>query len=131
RLSLREDNADLRLTQLGRNMGLVPDERWDAFNRKRDQIETELQRLKSTWVNPRTLSRESAISLLGRPIEREYSLNDILRRPEVRYDDLMRFRQEDGSLLAGPGLLDVASAEQVEIQVKYAGYVERQKEDVE
>jgi len=130
RLSLREDNADLRLTEIGRKMGLIPDDRWDAFNRKRDQVEAEIQRLKSTWVNPRSLSRESAIALLGKPIEREYSLNDILRRPEVSYEQLMSFQTEEGQYLAGPGLSDPASAEQVEIQIKYAGYVQRQKEDV-
>lgn len=131
RLSLREDNADLRLTEIGRNLGLIPDDRWDAFNRKRDQVEAEIQRLKSNWINPRTLSRESTILLLGKPIEREYSLSDILRRPEVSYEKLMNFKTEDGEYLAGPGLADSASAEQVEIQIKYAGYVQRQKEDVE
>lgn len=130
RLSLREDNADLRLTEIGRKMGLIPDDRWDAFNRKRDQVEAEIQRLKSIWVNPRSLSRESAIALLGKPIEREYSLNDILRRPEVSYEQLMSFQTEEGQYLAGPGLSDPVSAEQVEIQIKYAGYVQRQKEDV-
>ncbi|WP_397476202.1 tRNA uridine-5-carboxymethylaminomethyl(34) synthesis enzyme MnmG [Pusillimonas sp.] len=130
RLSLREDNADLRLTELGRKMGLISDDRWDAFNRKRDALEKEIQRLKSTWVNPKTLERESATTLLGKPIEREHSLFDLLKRPEVSYGELMSFKRPDGQLLAGPGVDDSIVAEQVEIQVKYAGYVARQQEDV-
>lgn len=130
RLSLREDNADLRLTEVGRNMGLVDDTRWDAFNRKRDALEKEIQRLKSTWVNPKILERESAIALTGKPLEREYSLFDLLKRPEVSYESLMAFQKPDGQLLAGPGVHDEVVAEQVEIQVKYAGYVARQQEDV-
>jgi len=132
RLSLREDNADLRLTEIGRKLGLIDDARWDAFNRKRDAIETELQRLKSTWVNPRLLPAEQAESLLGKAIEREYSLSDLLRRPNVSYASLMQARKGDGELLAGPGLLaDEILAEQVEIQTKYAGYIARQQDEVQ
>jgi len=131
RLSLREDNADLRLTEIGRQLGLVGDERWDAFNRKRDAVEKEVQRLRSNWVNPKTLGAEKATELLGKPIEREYSLEDLLRRPEVSYERLMQFAGEDGQLLAGPGLEPGSVAEQVEIQVKYAGYVARQQEEVQ
>jgi len=130
RLSLREDNADLRLTEAGRRMGLVDDARWDAFNRKRDAIEAEVQRLKSTWVNPKVLDRDAATTLVGKPLEREYSLFDLLKRPEVTYDKLMNFHLPDGQRLAGPGVEDDVVAEQVEIQVKYAGYVARQQEDV-
>lgn len=130
RLSLREDNADLRLTEVGRKMGLVDDERWDAFNRKRDALEQEIQRLKSSWVNPKVLDRESAVELVGKPLEREYSLFDLLKRPELTYERLMSFQKPDGNLLAGPGVPDPVVAEQVEIQVKYAGYVARQQEDV-
>lgn len=130
RLSLREDNADLRLTEVGREMGLISDERWDAFNRKRDAIEQELQRLKSSWVNPKVLDRETAADLVGKPLEREYSLFDLLKRPELSYKRLMSFQKPDGVLLAGPGVQDPVVAEQVEIQVKYAGYVARQQEDV-
>src|SRR5690554_4904529 len=130
RLSLREDNADLRLTETGRNMGLVDDIRWDAFSRKREALENEIQRLKSTWVNPKILDQEAAIALTGKPLEREYSLYDLLKRPEVDYESLMAFQKSDGELLAGPGVHDEVVAEQVEIQVKYAGYVARQQEDV-
>ena len=88
RLLLREDNADLRLTETGRKLGLVDDARWDAFSRKRDAIERETERLKSTWVNPRTLPPEAAVPVLGQPIEREYTLHELLRRPNVSYRSL-------------------------------------------
>ncbi|MBV6304203.1 tRNA uridine-5-carboxymethylaminomethyl(34) synthesis enzyme MnmG [Candidimonas humi] len=131
RLSLREDNADMRLTEEGRRMGLVDDERWDAFNRKRDAVAAEVERLKSSWVNPKTLAAETAQSLLGKQIEREYSLFDLLRRPEVSYRDLMSAPDGENGLLAGPGLQDAVAAEQVELQAKYAGYVTRQQEEVD
>ncbi|MCE9570471.1 MAG: tRNA uridine-5-carboxymethylaminomethyl(34) synthesis enzyme MnmG, partial [Rhodocyclales bacterium] len=125
RLSLREDNADLRLTEIGREMGLVDDLRWDAFNRKRDAIAFEAERLKSTWVTPRQLPEADAMRVLGQPLEREYRLFDLLRRPEVSY----------ASLLTLPGAGDAVSVpevvEQVEIQAKYQGYIERQRDDVE
>lgn len=130
RLSLREDNADLRLTELGRQMGLVDDQRWDAFNKKRDAVSRETQRLKSTWVNPKILDKESAEALVGKALEREYSLFDLLKRPELSYERLMAFKKPDGTLLAGPGVDSSVVAEQVEIQTKYAGYVARQQEDV-
>ena len=131
RLSLREDNADMRLTEEGRRMGLVDDERWDAFNRKRDAVAAEVERLKSSWVNPKTLAAETAQSLLGKQIEREYSLFDLLRRPEVSYGSLMSAPNGENGLLAGPGLQDAVAAEQVELQAKYAGYVTRQQEEVD
>src|SRR5699024_5832868 len=123
RLSLREDNADYRLTEIGRNLGLVDDARWDAFNRKRDAVETELERLRTTWVNPQTLPTETATRLLGRSIEREYSLQELLRRPNLTYDALMQFERKPGDLLAGPGLNDTVAAQQVEIQIEYEGYI--------
>lgn len=89
RLSLREDNADMRLTEVGRTLGVVDDARWDAFNRKRDAVSRETERLKSTWVNPATLPLEDAEPVLGKGIEREYSLSDLLRRPNVTYESLM------------------------------------------
>lgn len=89
RLSLREDNADMRLTEIGRQLGVVDDARWDAFNRKRDAVSRETERLKSTWVNPATLPREHAEPVLGKGIEREYALADLLRRPNVTYESLM------------------------------------------
>ncbi|AZY51051.1 tRNA uridine-5-carboxymethylaminomethyl(34) synthesis enzyme MnmG [Bordetella avium] len=132
RLSLREDNADLRLTEIGRELGLVDDIRWDAFNRKRDAIQAEVQRLQSTWVNPRLLPEEPAQVLLGKAIEREYALADLLKRPNISYEALMQARNGAGELLAGPGLLgDDVLAEQVEIQIKYAGYIERQRDEVQ
>ncbi|WP_454696993.1 tRNA uridine-5-carboxymethylaminomethyl(34) synthesis enzyme MnmG [Achromobacter aegrifaciens] len=132
RLSLREDNADLRLTEIGRRLGIVDDARWDAFNRKRDAVAAEVERLKSSWVNPRLLPAEVAEPLLGKAIEREYSLADLLKRPSVSYEALMAARNADGSLLAGPGVAaDEVLAEQVEIQVKYAGYIDRQQVEVQ
>jgi tRNA uridine 5-carboxymethylaminomethyl modification enzyme len=124
RLSLREDNADLRLTAIGRQLGCVDDRRWDAFCRKRDAIEAELQRLRSTWVNPKVLDAARATALLGAPIEREYALADLVRRPDVRYAALVE-------ATGGPGADDPAVAEQVEIQLKYAGYIARQQLEVE
>jgi tRNA uridine 5-carboxymethylaminomethyl modification enzyme len=125
RLSLREDNADLRLTEIGRKLGVVDDERWTRFNRKRDAIAREEERLKSTWVSPRTLPAAEAERVLGQPIEREFSLFDLLRRPNVRYADLMTLPG------AGEAVTDAQVVEQVEIQAKYQGYIERQKEEVE
>ncbi len=132
RLSLREDNADLRLTEIGRQLGIVDNERWEAFNRKRDAVAAEVERLKSSWVNPRLLPAEVAEPLLGKAIEREYSLADLLKRPNVSYEALMGARNADGSLLAGPGVVeDDVLSEQVEIQVKYAGYIARQQDEVQ
>ena len=124
RLTLREDNADLRLTETGRQLGLVDDCRWDTFNRKRDAVARESERLRSIWVNPRNLQRADAERVLGQPIEREYSLLDLLRRPNVSYRSLMKLP------LSGKGLEDSIAAEQVEIQAKYQGYIERQNADV-
>jgi len=131
RLSLREDNADMRLTEIGRELGLVDDARWDAFNRKRDEVSREIERLKSTWVNPRTFPTQLAEPLLGKSIEREYSMADLLKRPDVSYAALMQVRNLEGELLAGPGLEPGALSEQVEIQVKYAGYINRQHDEVQ
>ncbi len=124
RLSLREDNADLRLTETGRRLGLVDDVRWDAFNRKRDAIAAEIERLKHTWINPNVVARREVERVLGKPIEREYSLFDLLRRPEVSYEKLMTLPGA-GAPVSAPEVI-----EQVDIQAKYHGYIERQKEDV-
>jgi tRNA uridine 5-carboxymethylaminomethyl modification enzyme len=131
RLSLREDNADMRLTEHGRRLGLVDDARWDAFSRKRDAVAKEIERLKSTWINPKTLAQHTAEALLGKQVEHEYSLYELLRRPQVSYQSLMTVERENGEVLAGPGLADQVAADQVEIQIKYAGYVARQQEDIE
>ncbi|MDD5296024.1 MAG: tRNA uridine-5-carboxymethylaminomethyl(34) synthesis enzyme MnmG [Rhodocyclaceae bacterium] len=126
RLSLREDNADLRLTEKGRELGLVGDARWEAFCRKRDAISREQERLKSVWVNPRVLAEEDALRVIGKPLERESTLFDLLRRPEVGYWSLMSLPVNEG--VARP---DDQVAEQVEIQAKYQGYVDRQLVEVE
>ena len=131
RLSLREDNADLRLTEIGRKLGCVGDHQWEVFERKREAVARELERLKSTWVNPRILTAVEAERVLGKSIEREYALTDLLRRPNVSYDILMTLKGNEGQDLAGPGVVDDAIKEQVEIQVKYAGYIDRQAKEVE
>jgi tRNA uridine 5-carboxymethylaminomethyl modification enzyme len=131
RLSLREDNADMRLTEIGRTLGCVTDAQWELFERKREAVAREMERLKSTWINPRIVSLQEAERLLGKAIEREYSLTDLLRRPNVTYDALMTLQGVDGQELAGPGVNDAAVREQVEIQVKYAGYIDRQAKEVE
>ena len=131
RLSLREDNADLRLTEIGRALGCVGDVQWALFEAKRESVEREMQRLKSTWVNPRMVSDAEAQRLLGTGLEREYALADLLRRPNLSYDALMSLRGPDGNDLAGPGVTDDVVKEQIEIQLKYAGYIERQAKEVE
>ncbi len=133
RLSLREDNADLRLTEIGRALGCVDDARWTAFNRKRDAVAREIERLRATWVNPRLLSDDEAQRVLGKGIEREYTLADLLKRPNVTYAQLLTLRDRVGAPLGGPGVegaADPAVAEQVEISSKYAGYIERQHDEV-
>ena len=125
RLSLREDNADLRLTEQGRTLGLVDDARWAAFCEKREAILREQERLKTTWVNPRLVAAADTERVLGQGIEREYSLADLLRRPDVTYASLMTLPG------AGPAVADPHVAGQVEIQAKYHGYVERQREEIE
>ncbi len=124
RLMLREDNADLRLTEIGRKLGVVDDARWEVFSRKRDAVAREQERLKSTWMNPRILSESDAVAVLGKPIEREYCLVDLLRRPDVSYASLMTLPG------AGPGVSDSQVADQVEIQAKYQGYIARQQDEV-
>jgi len=131
RLSLREDNADMRLTEIGRKLGVVGDAQWAAFEAKREAVARELERLKSTWVNPRILAAAESERVLGQAIEREYNLGDLLRRPGVEYDALMTITSAEGQALAGPGVEDPAVKEQVVIQLKYSGYIERQAREVE
>ena len=141
RLQLREDNADMRLTEQGRALGLVDDARWDAFNRKRDAVSRETERLKSTWVNPALLNNERATALLGTTIEREYSLFDLLRRPGVTYAAMDALRDElnlHAKSEASPSVAQTGStkadesvAEQVEITAKYAGYIDRQQDEID
>ncbi len=125
RLSLREDNADWRLTEIGRELGIVDDVRWEAFNRKRDAVEREMERLNSTWVNPKLVAEADAMRVLGRTMEREYRLLDLLRRPDVSYESLLTLPG------AGEGASDPAVIEQTEIQAKYQGYIERQRDEIE
>jgi tRNA uridine 5-carboxymethylaminomethyl modification enzyme len=131
RLSLREDNADMRLTEIGRKLGCVSDAQWALFEKKREAIARELERLKSTWVNPRIVADAEAERVVGKALEREYALADLLRRPQVTYTKLMSLRGVDGQDLAGPGVLDEAVKEQIEIHVKYAGYIDRQAKEVQ
>ena len=129
RLSLREDNADLRLTAHGRRLGLVDDRRWAAFCAKQEAIAREQERLKSTWVQPARLAAADALRVFGQPLEREYTLHELLRRPDVRYAALMSLRLGDATVDAG--VADPQVIDQVEIQAKYQGYIERQQEEVE
>ena len=124
RLMLREDNADLRLTEMGRSLGLIDDLRWKAFERKREAVTRELERLKSTWINPKLLPQVDAERVLGKSIEREYALTDLLRRPDVSYASLMSMPG------TGEAAVDPVVAEQVEIQIKYDGYIARQHDEV-
>ena len=127
--------AILRLTEAGRALGLVDDARWSAFCRKRDAVSRETERLKSTWVNPRNLSDDESVRVLGKAIEHEHNLFDLLRRPDVNYAGLMSL---DGgrfvSEMVSPDVLGELSAaviEQVEIAAKYSGYIDRQKDEVQ
>lgn len=124
RLSLREDNADMRLTEIGRHLGLVDDARWEAFNRKRDKIAAESERLKQVWLRPETTSQTEIIQALGKEIEHEYNLYELLRRPDVRYKNLMMLPQ------AGEAEPDESVVEQIEIEAKYQGYISRQQGDI-
>ncbi len=146
RLQLREDNADLRLTEVGRRLGLVDDFRWDAFCRKRDAVSRETERLRSLWVSPKNLEAVEAVRVLGKQIDHEYSLAELLRRPDVSYRALMtlaggRYAPSDLAWEDAPGTAGTAETaqhtfarsvvDQVEIAARYSGYIERQKDEVE
>lgn len=124
RLSLREDNADMRLTEIGRQLGVVDDTRWQAFSNKKAAVEAEQVRLRSVWVRPETLNKIEADRVLGKEIDREYNLYELLRRPDVSYEAIMTLP------MAGEGLHDPVAAEQVEIQAKYQGYIDRQRDEI-
>jgi tRNA uridine 5-carboxymethylaminomethyl modification enzyme len=125
RLSLREDNADLRLTGIGRSLGLVGESRWARFSEKSETITREQERLKKTWLHPESLSQEDAIRVIGQPLARAASLMELLRRSEVSYAALMSLSG------AGAAAIDAEATDQLEIQAKYAGYIERQREEIE
>lgn len=149
RLQLREDNADLRLTEVGREMGLVDDARWRVFCEKKEAIERELQYLRNTWIRPQTADMQQVIEVLGKSIEREYSLAALLKRPGISLDHVLTLApslnegndqteeiQQEASQKDLPSLnvsretLDAQVKEQVEIAIKYAGYIDRQRDDV-
>lgn len=124
RLLLREDNADMRLTALGREIGLVDDARWASFNQKMEAVEKEQQRLRGQWIHPEHSAAESLNQILKNPVSREHSLEELIRRPEMTYRKLMEIDA------LGPGIEDPIAAEQVEIQIKYAGYIARQMDEI-
>ena len=134
RLQLREDNADMRLTEQGRAMGLVDDARWESFSRKREAVSRETERLRTTWVNPRNLPPAESERVLGKSIEHEYNLGDLLRRPDVSYAGLMSL--DAGKYASGDVSRETLSelwepvVEQIEIAAKYSGYIDRQKDEV-
>jgi tRNA uridine 5-carboxymethylaminomethyl modification enzyme len=127
RLLLREDNADIRLTELGYKLGLVDENRWQRFNDKQEAVEQEKQRLSSTWVHPNHEAVTDLNPLLKNPVTREHSLEELIRRPEMTYDKLMSLPGLNNGALAN----DEQAAEQVEIQIKYAGYIARQQDEIE
>ncbi len=145
RLQLREDNADQRLTEVGRQLGLVDDVRWDAFNRKRDAVSRGTKRLQSIWVSPQNLTAQESERVLGKPIDHEYSLANLLRRPDVSYAQLMSLddgKYADRELDAGVSRETAASLtseemfaavviEQIEVLAKYSGYIERQRDEID
>jgi tRNA uridine 5-carboxymethylaminomethyl modification enzyme len=144
RLQLREDNADARLTEVGRKLGLVDDARWDAFSRKRDAVSRETERLRSIWVSPKNMAAVESERVLGKALDHEYSVADLLRRPDVSYIDLMSLdggkyanpaldasvSRETGVVLSPEDLFAALVIEQVEITAKYSGYIDRQKDEV-
>jgi tRNA uridine 5-carboxymethylaminomethyl modification enzyme len=128
RLMLRQDNADFRLTETGRKMGLVPDDRWQRFIEKQEQVERELQWLRSTWVHPKSTLAERIQPLLDSPLNHEYRMAELLARPGVELNTLLEIAQQEGKRDSQP---DPKVAEQAEISVKYQGYIERQHDEIE
>lgn len=131
RLSLREDNADYRLTEIGRKLGLVDDQRWETFDKKRENIEREIQRLRDFRLTSKLISNDEVISKFGKPFEKDYTLEDLLKRPNISYEMLMNLNLSgDISAKSSTNLTD-KEIEQIEIQTKYQGYISRQKEEVD
>lgn len=131
RLSLREDNADARLAETAHRLGVLSDEKFDRYMRKKEAVETELSRLKTTWVNPKVIEAAEAERVLGTGIEREYNLAALLSRPNVSYGTLMSLKKQSGEMVSETLLTDESQIEQIEIALKYKGYIERQKEEVQ
>jgi len=125
RLMLREDNADIRLTEAGRKLGIVGEARWQAYSQKMEKIEREKERLRNTWINPKLVPEDEAVRVLGRGIEREYNLLELLKRPNVTYETLMSLPN------TGTGVTEKPVSEQIEIQAKYEGYISRQELEIE
>ena len=144
RLQLREDNADMRLTETGRQLGLVDDARWEAFSRKQEAVSRETERLRSIWVSPKNLAATESQRVLGKVIDHEYSLADLLRRPDVSYSNLMSLSdgkyvspdldvnvaRDTRSVTSADDVFTAVVIEQVEVRAKYSGYIDRQKEEV-
>ena len=130
RLSLREDNADARLSETAHKLGLLSEEKWARYARKHEAVQREIERLMSTWVNPMIVSQADCERVLGKKIEREYSLAQLLSRPNTVYEELMTLKKADGSLVSDQKLGDAAQVEQVDIAMKYSGYIERQKSEI-
>ncbi|MGB1172976.1 MAG: tRNA uridine-5-carboxymethylaminomethyl(34) synthesis enzyme MnmG [Marinobacterium sp.] len=124
RLVLREDNADIRLTEIGRKLGVVGDDRWAAFSTKRDQIDCEMARLSSTWVQPKSAEAATLEPKLSSPLAREYNLADLVKRPELTYADIKAIKPSEVEI-------ETAAEEQIEISIKYAGYIDRQKQEID
>ena len=131
RLQLREDNADVRLTEVGRQLGLVDDVRWEAFSRKREAVSRETQRLKALWASPKNVSATEAERVFGKALEHEYNLLELLRRPDVNYAALMSLESGKFADADAPTSDDMTIVEQIEIVAKYAGYIDRQHAEVE
>lgn len=131
RLSLREDNADARLAETAHRLGVLSDEKWARYCQKKEAVERELQRLNSTWINPAMVSKAECERVLNNTIEREYNLASLLSRPNVSYSSLMTLKKTSGENVSSNYLKDEAQIEQVEIALKYKGYIERQKDEVE
>lgn len=129
RLSLREDNADSRLTALGYELGLVDEIRWETFKSKRQAVDREVARLKSTWVHPSKIDKETMMEVLGQPLEREYTLADLMKRPNTTYANLQKLDQQSKH----PSDMELPSnvCEQVQIEIKYEGYVRRQNDEID
>ena len=124
RLMLREDNADLRLTEVGRDLGLVDDARWRAFSAKRERIDGERKRLEKLWVGPSSRCADALAGVLGGPLTRDCSVFDLLKRPETSYRTLVEVDE------LGPGVDDEAVAQQLEVQARYDGYIQRQQDEI-